>query len=110
MPVSLKHQILTTQLMCVLRDAPEAKISLCIMYKMSLYVQSAWHACMFWVEIMLYIFPGSPMKLKERPANPYITGSELPPAQLLRPPLPHEAPPDTCTVATYLLSVAHKQR
>ena len=56
-------------------------------------------ACMFWVEMMLYIFPGSPMKLKERPANPYMTGSELPPAQLLIPPAPHDAPPDTCIVA-----------
>ena len=38
------------------------------------------------------------MKLKERPAKPYMTGSELPPAQLLRPPEPHAAPPDTCKV------------
>ena len=45
--------------------------------------------CMFWVEMMLYVLPTSPMKLKERPANPYMTGSELPPAQLACPFWPH---------------------
>ena len=30
------------------------------------------------------------MKLKERPAKPYMTGSELAPPQLASPPAPHE--------------------